>query len=228
MRYLTILFCFVFFNSKQIIYGLFLNRPSSKTPPKKYLLFFNGFLHRSTNYIDLLEKINEENIIVDAPDFTSLSFENEFYKYYNHIDTIRSNIKKYNLTSSDVIFCGHSRGGLIASNLIHNTEFENLVLIAPVDYKKKILIKNINITNILLFGLELDYKTKLFPSYLNYKHFDTNIDETNKSLIIYDNFGHEDITSNSTLFKFICKSNYNKTELDNLISNIVKNISSIK
>jgi pimeloyl-ACP methyl ester carboxylesterase len=129
------------------------------------------------------------------------------------------------LTSDDVIFCGHSRGGLIASNLIHNTEFNNLVLIAPVDYEKNILIKNINVTNILLCGLELDYKIKQFSSYLNYKHFDANINEENKNLIKYENFGHEDITSNSPLFKFICKSNYNKTELDNLTSNIVKNIS---
>jgi len=51
-------------------------------------LFFSGFLHRSTNYIDLLEKICSENIIVDAPDFRSLSFENEFYKFYNYIDTL--------------------------------------------------------------------------------------------------------------------------------------------
>jgi hypothetical protein len=52
-------------------------------------LFFSGFLHRSTNYIDLLEKIRSENIIVDAPDFRSLSFENEFYKFYNYIDTLK-------------------------------------------------------------------------------------------------------------------------------------------
>ena len=223
MRYLTILLGFLFLIQNLII-GLFLE-PLKNNPPKKYLLFFNGFLHRSTNYIGLLEKIHSKNIIIDAPDFTSLSFENEFYKYYNYIDTIRDNIKTYNLTSDDVIFCGHSRGGLIASNLIHNTEFNNLVLIAPVDYEKKILISNINVTNILLFGLELDYKIKQFPSYLNYNHFDTNINEKNKNLTKYDNFGHEDITSNSPLFKFICKSNYNKTELDNLTSNIANNIS---
>lgn len=224
MRYLTILLGFLFLIQNQII-GLFLGPFNLLKPPQKYLLFFNGFLHRSTNYIGLLEKINTQNIIVDAPDFTSLSFENEFYKYYNYIDTIRSNINIYNLTSDDVIFCGHSRGGLIASNLIHNTEFNNLVLIAPVDYEKKILISNINVTNILLFGLELDYKIKQFSSYLNYNHFDTNINEKNKNLTKYDNFGHEDITSNSPLFKFICKSNYNKTELDNLTSNIANNIS---
>ncbi len=182
-------------------------------------------MHRSTNYISLLKEINKQDIIVDAPNFTSLSFENEFYKFYNYTDTVRAKIKEYNLTSDDVIFCGHSRGGLIASNLIHNTEFNNLVLIAPVDYEKKILIKNINVTNILLCGLELDYKIKQFPSYLNYKHFDANINEANKSTIEYKNFGHEDITSNSPLFKFICKSNYNKTELDNLTSNIANNIS---
>ena len=223
MKYFILLFSLVLIKNQ--IMGLFLGPLKSTISPQKYLLFFNGFLHRSTNYIGLLEKINTQNIIVDAPDFTSLSFENEFYKYYNYIDTIRSNINIYNLTSDDVIFCGHSRGGLIASNLIHNTEFNNLVLIAPVDYEKKILINNINVTNILLFGLELDYKIKLFQSYLNYKHFDTNIDVEKKNLTEYNNFGHEDITSNSPLFKFISKSNYNKTELDNLTSNIANNIS---
>jgi esterase/lipase len=189
----------------------------------KFILFFPGFIHIPNDYKNFLNKFySTNNYIIDAPNCITIPYNDEFYKYYEYLDNIRSDIKKYNIKNENVIFVGHSRGGLIASNLIRNTEFKNLVLIAPTDFNPAILNKNINVNKLLSIGLSLDYKIPFFPENINYLHFDEYINAKYKKIIRYDNLGHEDLTSSP--IKFLCKSNKNLSEVNVLTDDIIKQI----
>jgi len=195
----------------------------------KYMLFFPGFMHNSNSYSGLLEKIEKKNIIVDSPDFTDMSFEKEFNNYKNYLPVVRENIKKQNIEPENVIFCGHSRGGLVASNLIHNTEFENLILFSPVDFNNKKLENDICVNKLLLYAFRKDWPIKIFRENEGffcknngYTHFLQNINSENKLVFSYEKYGHKDITN--SFFKIICNSNYNITELNYLTDKISNDI----
>jgi len=214
--------------------------PSVINKNTKYLFFAHGFLHRPEFYQEkLFNKFLNKNYIIDAPFITGFTTEQEISNIEKHYqNNVFDNILKYNIKKKNIIFSGHSKGGLDMCNFLlkNNISNSNLLLFEPVDttsleFKKylKKYSKTLNCNKLFFCKFTEECILDCTPKERSELYFYNKINAKTSNKYEIDKLCHEDIQT--SLYNYLCycnmlfnKNKENKSDKELIINKLVNDI----